>query len=503
MDPSAAYAELLKRSREESLLASCADLLEWDEETYLPRRGVVHRANQLALLAGLEHDRATDPYKGDLLGELEASVLVQDAVSPSAVNIREWRRQYDRALHLPRHLVEEIARITTLAQEEWALARRYSDFSRFRPWLERIVTLKRSEAGCLRYTGDPYEALLDEYEPGAKSQEIARLFTALRAELVPLVARINDSRRKPNTAFLHQEYPLDRQQAFGESVAAAIGFDFHSGRLDSAIHPFTIGLGPGDCRITTRYALHDFSEGFFTILHEVGHGLYEQGLDPKHHGTPMGEATSAGIHEAQARLWENLVGRGRAFWDHFFPLARRMFPANLKDVQVDEFHFAISHVQPSFTRVQADEVTYNLHILARFELERALIAGDLKAADMPVAWNEAYRRFLGVCPPNDALGCLQDGHWSAGQIGYFPTYTLGNIFAAQLFAKAVEELNAVEEAFSNGDFTGLLGWLRENVHRQGSRYSAARLIEHATGSPLDHQPLMHGLRRKYGQLYLV
>jgi carboxypeptidase Taq len=501
MQAEAAYRNLIERVREESLLASCTDLLAWDEETYMPSQGAAHRGEQMALLAGMLHDRAADPRRGELLAIIEGSALVADPESPESANIREIRRAYDRATRLPRRLVQDLARVTTLAHHEWAFARRDADFPRFRPWLDKIVALKRRVAEALGYAETQYDALLDEYEPGAKSRDLADLFAALRRDLVPLVNAIADSPRKADVSILHRDYPLDRQRAFGEATAAALGFDFHRGRLDRATHPFSIGIGPGDCRITTRYNPRDFADAFFTILHETGHGLYEQGLNLGHHGTPLGEPASLGLHESQARLWENTVGRSHAFWSHFFPLARAAFPAALGDVSLDAFHLAVNHVQPSLIRVRADEVTYNLHILIRFELEQALLRGDLKAADVPAAWSESYRRNLGVAPANDAEGCLQDGHWACGQIGYFPTYTLGNLFAAQLYAAACAEIFDLDDAFAHGDFRGLLDWLRTNVHRHGSRYPAARLIERVAGTPPDHGPLIAALQRKYGELY--
>lgn len=503
MGPEAAYEELIRRTRQESLLGSCADLLAWDEETYMPRGGARHRGEQMALLAGMQHELGTDPRLGELLAAVGGTDLVADPDSPAAANVRGIRRAYDRATRLPRPLVEELARVTAVAQQEWATARQDADFGPFLPWLEKIVALKREEAEALGYEESPYDPLLDEYEPGARSRELAGLFAALREELAPLVGALAQSRRRPNVSLLRRDYPIDRQRTFGEMAASTLGFDFHNGRLDTAAHPFSMAVGPGDCRITTRYDAHDFSASFFTILHEVGHGLYEQGLDPRHAGTPLGEVASLGLHESQARLWENTVGRSRAFWKHFFPLARQVFHEALHDVRLDSFHFALNRVEPSLLRVHADEVTYNLHILIRFELEQALISGALKPADVPGAWAEAYRRHLGVAPANDREGCLQDGHWASGQIGYFPTYTLGNVLAAQLFAAAARELGDVERQFARGDFGGLLSWLRDNVHRQGGRYPAARLVEKVTGSPPSHRPLTEALRRKYGELYGV
>jgi carboxypeptidase Taq len=284
-------------------------------------------------------------------------------------------------------------------------------------------------------------------------------------------------------------------------VASALGFDFERGRVDRAVHPFCTQIGVGDCRIAIRYSTNNFSDAFFSLLHEVGHGLYDQGLDPAYDGTPVGTVTSVGLSESQARLWENLVGRSLPFWKYFFPRARQAFPEALGKVSLGDFHTAINQVGPSLNRVQADEVTYNLHILVRFELERDLVKGDLSVADLPGAWNDAYKRTFGIVPANDAEGCLQDGHWSEGLIGYFPTYTLGNLFAAQLFAKARAELGNLDQAFAHGQFAGLLDWLREQVYRHGSRYSAPRLIERATGAKPDHRPLIQGLREKYGELY--
>jgi carboxypeptidase Taq len=499
----AAYEELIRRSKEQALLASCSSLLGWDEQTYMPRGGADHRGNQMALLAGLHHEKATDPRIGTLLGTLEGSELATDPESPAAVNLREIRRGYDRQTKLPRALVEELARTTSLAQQEWVAARQKSDFARFRPWLERVVHLKRREAECLSGGTASYDVLLDEYEPGATGAELARLFAALRQALVPLVEAILGSRVRPDLSVLRQAggYPLDRQRIFGEAVAAAIGFDFRCGRLDTAAHPFCSGIGPGDCRITTRYEPADFSDALFGVLHETGHALYDQGLDPEHFGTPMGEAVSLGVHESQSRLWENAVGRSRPFWTHVFPLAQQIFPGTLAGVALDDLLLAVNRVEPSLVRVQADEVTYNLHVLLRFELEQALLSGDLAVGDVPAAWNEGMQRLLGLTPPGDAEGCLQDIHWSAGLFGYFPTYTLGNVYAAQLFARAGVELGDLNAAFARGEFAGLLGWLRDRVHRHGRRYRPARLIEQATRTAPDPRPLVDALHTKYSALY--
>jgi carboxypeptidase Taq len=496
-----AYEELIQHFKEYSLLGACASLLGWDERTYMPRGGSVHRAEQMALLARLAHEKLTAPRLGRLLAEVEGSRLIREPDSPPAVNVREIRRLHDRAVKLPRKLVEELARTTTQAQGVWQEARRTNDFAAFRPWLEKIVQLKREEAAAIGFEDQPYDALLDEYEPGATSREVAQVFASLRKELTPLVEAILASGRKPRREILHREFPVEQQEAFGKEAAQAIGFTFDSGRLDTTTHPFCSGIGPGDCRITTRYNPKFFNESFFGILHEAGHGIYEQGLDAEAAGTPMGSPASLGIHESQSRLWENQVGRGRAFWEHFFPRARQVFPEALRRVSLDDFLFAINDVQPSFIRVEADEATYNLHIILRFELEQALIRGDLQPADVPSAWNEKLRASFGLTPPDDVKGCLQDIHWSMGGIGYFPTYTLGNLYAAQFMDKARRDLGDLDADFRRGDFGPLKNWLNEKIHRSGQRYRAPELCKAVTGKALSHKPLMTYLRNKYAPLY--
>jgi carboxypeptidase Taq len=495
-----AYDELLRHIKDWALLGSCSSVLSWDEQTYMPRQGSAHRAEQMALLARLAHERLTSPRLGELLAAVEGSPLVR-ADEGAAANVREIRRVHTRAANLPADLVEALARLTTRAQQAWREARKANDFPAFRPWLEQLVELKRREADCVGYATTRYDALLDEYEPGATAGDINRALAALRDELVPLVGAILASGRKPKREILAREYPVERQQIFGQAAAAALGFDFTAGRLDIAAHPFCSGFGPGDCRLTTRYNARRFNESFFGVLHEAGHGIYEQGLDPAHYGTPLGTYTSLGIHESQSRLWENQVGRSRAFWEHFFPRARQVFVDALHDIALDDFVFAINDVERSFIRVEADEATYNLHIILRFELEQALLSGDLRPADVPGAWNEKFRASFDLTPPSDALGCLQDIHWSMGGFGYFPTYTLGNLYAAQFMERARHELGDVDADFRRGEFGRLKGWLNEKVHRPGQRYRAGELCRRVTGAPLSHRPFLAYLRSKFGPLY--
>ncbi|MCX6825902.1 MAG: carboxypeptidase M32 [candidate division Zixibacteria bacterium] len=495
------YDELIKRNQEIAIIGSCAGLLGWDERTYMPRSGAQARANQIAYLSGLAHQKFTDPKIGELLKELEQSPLAKDELSDSAVNIREIRDEYDKLIRVPQKLVEEISHTTTMAQGIWTEARAKSDFAKFLPWLEKIIKLELQLANCLGYKKEAYDALLDNYEPGSTYESVVKVFAEFRKELVDLVATIKDSKRKPDLSIIEREYPVDRQAIFGQAAADAIGFDFASGRLDVTTHPFCSGISPGDTRITTRYSPRHFSQAFFGILHEAGHGIYDQGLDKGHFGTPRGHSVSLGIHESQSRMWENFVGRSKPFWKHFLPLAQKTFPEALKSVAFDDFYFAINDVRPSYIRVEADEVSYNLHILLRFELESALLKGDLSAADLPGAWNEKFEQFFGIAPKNDAEGCLQDVHWSCGYIGYFPTYTLGNLYAAQFFAKVREDIKDLDRQFAVGNFSGLKTWLNKNIHTHGKKYRAQKLVQVVTGQPLSHKPLISYLRTKYGELY--
>ncbi|WP_417390254.1 carboxypeptidase M32 [Gimesia sp.] len=495
------YELLLTRLKQASLLASCSAVLEWDEQTCLPHAGAEHRANQLALMAGLVHEQATNTEIGDLLDELESN-SAWDEDSYEQANIRESRHEYDRMTKLPRRLVEELSRVGTLSHHAWVSARKQNRFDDFLPWLEQMIALKREQAAAIGFEGNQaYDALLDEYEPGATAELIEQAFLPLRNELVNLVAEIQNSGVKPDISILTRSYPIEKQREFSLKAAENIGFNFEAGRLDIAAHPFCSGIGPGDCRLTTRYDEHHFPGAFFGTLHEAGHGIYEQGLRTEFFGTPAGSSTSLGIHESQSRMWENLVGRSRAFWNRFYQPAQKMFPEALSDVAIDDFYSAINDVRPSFIRVEADEVTYNLHIMLRFELEKALISGDLKPADLESAWNEKFKEYFDLTPDTPANGCLQDVHWSAGLIGYFPTYALGNMYAAHFYQAAEKELGDLNQLIEAGDFSSLKNWLNQNIHHHGKRYRANRLVEVVTGNTLSHFPLMNQLKQKYSELY--
>ncbi len=499
-----AYHELCQRAREISLLQSIENLLEWDENVLLPPAGVDYRAEQMTYLAGQIHRQSTDAKFGELLDQLAESPLAAEPASAAGCVIRQLKKRYDRETKLPQRLVEELAKLKSVAQSAWAQARRNSHFPTFQPYLEQMVALKREEAAAVGFAEVAYDALLDDFEPDELTSQVAGVLAGLRDDLVPLVQRIANSSKQAPVSILSRTYPNQTQEFLGQQAAAAIGFDFRRGRLDVSVHPFCARVAPDDCRMTTRYNERFFNEAFFGVLHESGHGLYELGLPTgEHYGLPTGQPSSMGIHESQSRLWENFVGRSRAFWDHFWPQAQAAFPGALGDVTLDDFYFAINDVRPSLIRVEADEATYNLHILVRFELEQQIIAGELEVGDIQQAWNEKYQHYLGMTPPDDAQGCLQDVHWSFGGFGYFPSYALGNLYAAQFFAQADQDLGGLHDQFRRGEFRPLLDWLRENIHQHGQRYSAAELVQRVTGKPLSHQPLMDHLEAKFGPLYGV
>ena len=496
-----AYRELIVQLKEVALFGSVGSLLGWDERVQMPAKGAEHRANQNSLPARKVHEQFTSPRIGELLGTVENSEIAAEGAR--GANVRETRRQYDRATRLPATLVEEMARTEVLAQQVWAEARRKNDFAAFAPWLDKWVMLKEQQATYYGYEGHIYNALLEDFEPGETAENLTQVFENLRGPLVELIGKITSSGRKAPLEILERNYPAGAQAKLAREAAEAVGFDFGAGRLDVSTHPFCSGIGPGDTRMTTRYDEKYFGDAFFGVLHETGHGLYDQGLPAEHFGTPLGEAISLGIHESQSRMWENLVGRSRAFWKFFMPRARALFPEQLKDVSEDQWYFAVNDVRPSLIRTESDEATYNLHILLRFELEKALLTADLKVADLPGAWNEKMKKYLGVDVPDNTRGVLQDIHWSGGAMGYFPTYTLGNLYAAQFFEQAKKDLGDLDGQIGRGEFGPLLGWLRTNIHSRGKRYRAGELVEKVTGKALSAEPLLRHLREKAAELYGV
>lgn len=490
----AAYEHLRARAKEISLIDAASSLLNWDEETHMPRKALPFRAEQVACFSGWSHRQFTAPEVGDWIKACEDHGFAVD--SDEAANVREWRRSYDRATRLPAELVEEFNRATTLARDAWADARKRSEFPLFQPHLEKLIALNRQMADKWGYQECRYDALLDGHERGARASQLKSLFAEFRPALVSVLAPAIDRSRTIPENFLEADYPIAAQQAFNREVAAAIGFDFEAGRIDTTTHPFCTSLGPRDTRLTTRYNERDFTESFYGVLHEAGHGLYDQGLKPEHYGTPLGNACSMGIHESQSRLWENHVGRSVAFWQHWHPRACHYFPS-LAKFSPDQIVRAINRVAPSYIRVEADQVTYDLHIILRFELELKLIEGELRAADLPAVWNVEFEKMLGLQVPDDARGCLQDIHWSIGAFGYFPTYTLGNLNAAQLMCRAKRDLPQLDAELAKGSYQSLLGWLRAKVHEPGQRFDPQELVRRATGEHTQSRFHLEYLKRRF------
>ena len=500
--PRSSYDRLCAKVREVGLLASAQSLLTWDERTKLPPAGGEYRAEQVSYLAGLIHRRQTDPE----VGEPARRALGKPAGRRSAQR-RRRRHPQSQARLRPEdktpagtrrrtgpHRGARAAGVGRCAEGE-RLSRGSSRFWRRR--LSSSVKKPRRSASTACHTMHSWT----NSSAVRKPSKCAACWPSLREQLVPLVAAIVESGRRPNMDILRRRFPIDAQERFGLHVAEAIGFDFTAGRLDVTDHPFCSTSGPRDVRLTTHYYEYFFPSALYSILHEAGHGIYEQGLRADQFGLPTGEAVSLGVHESQSRMWENLVGRSRPFWEHFYGEAQRSFPEALGNVLLNELYFAINDVRPSLIRIEADEATYNLHVMVRFELEQAVLHDELRVADLPGAWNEKYREYLGVQSPTDADGVLQDVHWSAGLVGYFPTYTLGNLYASQLFETAEAELGDFAAMFRRGEFRTLRDWLRTRVHEQGRRYVPAELVRRITGEGISHGPLMRHLRGKFGSLY--
>lgn len=493
------FAALCERMKELSNLDAILGLLSWDEETYAPPGGRASRGGHSATLEGIKHNKLTDPALGALIeAHLEDEVLTQE----QRTMVARLKRTRDLAVKVPEHLVKALAEARSASVDAWAKARAEDDFSRFAPHLEVVLDLTRARAEALgSASGDPYDALLDEFEPNATLATLRPVFAELRAALVPLLQDIVQSSQQPDVTFLQQSFEGPAQWDFTMTLLKDLGFDFENGRQDKSTHPFTGSVGPRDVRLTTRIEEKNPFNAIFSSIHECGHGLYEQGFNPEHFGTPLAGAPSMGIHESQSRLWENQVGRSRAFWQAYLPVLKTHFPKQLEAVDLDTFHRAVNHVRPSLIRTESDEVTYNLHILLRFELEQALLSKDLSVKDLPGAWRERMKADLGVEVPTDREGCLQDIHWAFGAIGYFPTYTLGNLFSAQLMQAYESAHPEVWKDIEDKRFAPLLQWLRTHIHRRGYTGYAAEIVQEVVGAPLSVTPFMNYLKGRFGPLY--
>ena len=488
-------------------LRAAAALLAWDQETYMPVGGGRARADQIALLQTLAHDKFVSSDIENLLTLYVDTTtgLANDTTSgldsASKAFIRETWRDFSRAKKMPAEFITRLERECSLAQQVWTEARQENDFGKFLPSLQTIIALKHEEVEYLGYKDSPYNTLLDTYEPGSTVAQLTPLFAILRRGLVSLLEEIRTSSLSPDNGLLYQTYDADQQLEFGKLVLTKMGYDFTRGRLDLSAHPFTTSFHPTDVRVTTRVFKNDLQSCLFSCIHEGGHGLYDQGLPPAHHGTPLGESLSLGIHESQSRLWENSVGRSHAFWKYFFPLLKERFPNQLNGITVDTFYSAINTVKPSLIRVEADEITYNLHIMLRFEIELDIIEKRVEVRDLPELWRMIMKEYLGVVPKTEAEGVLQDVHWSFGAFGYFPTYTLGNLYAAMLYQKAKVDIPSLETNIAQGNLIPLKDWLNKRIHGHGRQFTSEELIRRVTGQTLSAEPFLQAIRHKMQEIY--
>ena len=495
-----------KLDRLKAILAEVIDLksaqavLAWDQETNMPPGGAIGRGYQLGTLAKIAHQKFTSDEVGQLLEDLEPLPNQLPSDSDDACLIKITLRQYGKLKRVPSAYVEEDTIVTSNAYSVWEKAKANSDFIGFRPELERIVGLRRQYASFFQPYVHVYDPLLDDYEPGLKTAEVKHIFNVLRPQQIALLQAIA-GKPAPEDKFLKANYPESTQLEFGKEVITRFGFDWRRGREDLSVHPFTIGFNTGDVRITTRVEPQRLEMAIFGTMHEAGHAMYEQGIDASLDRTPLASGASMALHESQSRLWENLVGRSRPFWSYFYPRLQQLFPSQLENVSLDTFYRGVNRVEPSPIRVNADEATYNMHIMLRLELEIALLEGSLEVKDLSAAWNSRMKEYLGLTPPDDASGVLQDIHWSHGSFGYFSTYALGNLVSAQIWEALNAELPDLDKNISQGEFRPLLAWLREKIHRHGSKFEPQDLIRKVTGTGITPEPYMRYLTAKYSEIY--
>lgn len=492
--------QLVELAAELEDLNHISAVLGWDQQVNMPPGGAEERGLQLSALGRIAHEKFTSDEVGKLIADLEQEVGDLNAETDEARMVKVTKRAYEKQTKIPLPMLMEFIQVTTMAHEHWVNAKTESDFSIFQPYLEKIVDLRKGYADLFKPYDHVYDVLLDDYEPGMKTAEVKDIFNKLRPQQVELLQAIAE-KEPPDNSFLKQYYKEEHQEIIGRYVITRFGYDWHRGRLDLAAHPFTTEFGLGDVRITTRYLKDDAGSALFSTMHEAGHGMYAQGVAQKYNRHPLSGAASLAIHESQSRLWENLIGRSKEFWSFFYPSLQMLFPQYLSNVSRENFYRGINKVEPSLIRVEADEATYNMHIMLRLEIEIGLMEGTIEVADLPTIWNTKMEEYLGITPPNDALGVLQDVHWSGGMIGYFPTYALGNLASVQLWDKMVSDYPNVPDEIAQGKFDTILGWMREHVHQYGSKFEPQEIMIKATGSKITPEPYIQYLKTKYGEIY--
>ncbi len=497
------YQKVFELSKHARILQGIVSILDWDQETYMPSGSAGIRAEQLETMAGIIHREKTSRKFANALSKLidiqTGKIKTNTLSSQQMASLREWRRDYLHDTALPSKFVEELAKVTSQAIIAWRTAKKDNAFQQFAPYLDRIVQLNRKKADLLGYQDHPYDALLDQYEPDVKTHEVSALFLKLRTQLTPLIQKM--AQQPVDDQFLYGNWDQAKQMAFSQKLLATMGYDNNKGRVDFSAHPFSSASHPTDSRITTRIHPESLMSNIFAILHEAGHALYEMGLPQNDYGSPLGDSRSLGVHESQSRWWETRIGLSKPFWQYFFPLLKETFRGQLDQITLDVFYRAINKVEPSFIRIEADEVTYPLHIILRFELEKGLIEGSLNVRDIPEAWNAKMKEYLGLIPSTNAEGCLQDIHWSMGAFGYFPTYTLGNLYAAHLFEAFVKDHPDWEKQVAAGQLGFIKLWLHEKIYQHGKHYTTQELLTQATGKNFSADPYLHYLKKKYSSLY--
>lgn len=495
-------AELKTRLAEVQDLRAVAELMDWEQQTYMPSGSVLTRAEQYSTIKRLAHEKFIADEIGILLNDLAADSSIGDYDSDDASLVRYVKAEYDRLRKVPVDLEARISQHRSFAQEVWVKARTNNDFASLEPAYTKMFDLKREYAEAIGYEERLYDAVLGDYEPGMPSADVQRVFEALRAEIVPLVKAILPKADSVDDSMLHQKFDPAQQRVLSLRVSKQFGFDFNRGRLDEVAHPFCSNFSRDDVRLTTRFNPDFLSTSLFGTMHETGHGLYEQNISQRLHRTPLSGGASMALHESQSRLWENLVGRSRGFWQYFYPFVQEAFP-QLHSTDEESFYRAVNRVSPSLIRIEADELTYALHIMLRFELEQELLGGQTKVHDLPEVWRAKMWDYLGVVPETDSEGVLQDVHWSAGLIGYFPTYALGTIISVQIFEAALASVPDIPARMAEGDFSGLLGWLQTNLYQYGKKYKPMEMLQRATGQTLTAEPYVRYLKGKFGAMYSV
>lgn len=477
-----------------------AAVLGWDQETYMPHGGINDRSDQLSTLSKISHEKFISKEIGELIGELKSEIPDMDEESDDIRLVRVLDRNYKKSVKVPASLVSEMSKAASLGQQAWAEAKKSSDFIKFKPHLQKLVELKKEYARIFAPFDSIYDPLLDDYEPGLTTSDVKSIFNELRPEQVKLIRSIAE-RKEIDNSFLFKDYDESKQWSLGEKAITKFGYDWSRGRQDKSTHPFSTNFGIDDVRITTRVTKNYLPTALFGTFHESGHAMYEQGIAQTLRRTPLARGASLAIHESQSRLWENIVGRSKAFWQYFYGELQKSFPENLSSVSLDNFYRGINKVKPSLVRVEADEATYNLHIMLRLEIEIGLMEGTMDVADLPSIWNSKMLDYLGVKPPNDGVGVLQDIHWSMGAIGYFSTYALGNLVSAQLWECVTKEIPDMSAQIEKGDFSALLNWLRKNIHQHGAKFEPQELVQRVTGSKITPKPYLNYLNSKYSEIY--